>query len=115
MPIDCKVSIFRQVQEVSAFNNNHMIAMWCCSYYRLKTFSKLDANVLRTRHASELQREATLDVLFHSVKTQIFRSGEEIVKQGSRFLNNNMSMSQAPPASLHRWSVQVTRGLNSMS
>lgn len=67
------------------------------------------------RHASELQWEATLDVLFHSVKTQIYRSGEEIVKQGLRFLKNNMSMSQAPASSRHRWSVQVTRVLNSMS
>lgn len=29
-------------------------------------------------------QEATLDVLFHSVKTQIYRSGEEIVKQGDK-------------------------------
>ena len=80
----------------------------------IEDVSKLDASVLRARHASELHWEATLDVLFHSVKTQIYRSGEEIVKQGSCFLKNNMSMSQAPPASL-RWSVQVTRVLNSMS
>lgn len=105
MPIDFKVSIFRQVQEVPAFNNNHMIAMWCSNWNRLKTCSKLDASVLRARHASELHWEATLDVLFHSVKTQIYRSGEEIVKQGSCFLKNNMSIpasSTRKPASLVR-------------
>ena len=109
-----KVSIFRQVQEALLSTTTTWLQCGAPSriYWRHLQSSM---QACSARHASELQWEATLDVLFHSVKTQIYRSGEEIVKQGLRFLKNNMSMSQAPASSRHRWSVQVTRVLNSMS